>query len=271
VSRLAIAALALVLCPRAVEAQLETGRRLLDEADFRRAIRAFDRAERSEDLSHEDLVLLYEGRAMARLANGDDEGAEHDLERLATVEPRHVFPAEAPPELAEALARIAGEHGGGLALELSLGERTGGSVVRVGVLRDPMGLTSEVRLHVRVDGGPWRDVVGTEASLEHGARARIEAYAEAIGPGGAEIARAGTEREPEVLSEEPAALPEPEVPARALVPDESPPSGGDDTALIVGLVIGGVALVGLAIGLGVGLGTQGPSDRTQPSAPMVEF
>jgi hypothetical protein len=246
----------LLAVPSIASAQLDEGRRLLEEADFEGAIAALDRAEQQDGLTREEVVSLFEARAIARRANGDAAGARADLEALASLDPEHVFPAEAPPELADELRAIA-------AAPLSVtaewddeeGER---ATVHAAVTGDTRGLVTSIVIWTRSGATPWRRSSGPSATVE--ARAgRVEGYVEAIGPGGAVIASAGSRSAPIVHAIGT---------AETATPEGAPPRS-DDTLLHIGIAAGAGALaLVIVIAVAVAVSSQ-PSSQTRLDGPII--
>lgn len=277
--------------PASALAQVGAGRRALEEADFQRALRAFDRAERSESLDRAELTALYEGRSMARFALGDEPGARADLRALGELDPTHAFPAEAPPELGSLLGELVRAAGGGLAFELRWSGVSGGSALSVEVQRDAASLVRTVRIHTRVGiRGRWRTEEARSVVVTHPPGVRVYFHVEALGPGGAVLLEQGSRQRPLVRGvresdaeptwtdgvEDPSstistvAIGPPPVRGEEPAPGALAPSAGDDdTGLVIGLSVGaGVAVVAAVI-IGVVVGTQSGSSITQPSAPVV--
>lgn len=277
---LAVVAGALVVgwgVPRA-SAQLAVGRRALESADFQRALRAFDRAERTERLDREGLVALAEGRVIARFALGTAARARRDLEILAELDPGHAFPVEAPPEVAEALAATVREAGGGLAVELRWEDAPEASTLSVEVQRDAAALVREVRVIARVGEGAWETHAERRVTLAHPPGAVVAVYVELLGPRDVVLRSEGSASAP-ILHGEPARVGEvlaqpvaDERQPRPVVADGSVAASGgsDDVALAVGLGVGAAALVAVAVVVGVVLGTQ-TSSQTQPTTPIVAW
>ncbi len=271
-----LTALSLWLLAASASAQLAEGQRRLAQADFSRAIRAFDRAERGAHLTRDDLLAIYEGRAMARWATGDERHAARDLAALAELDPHHGFPPEAPPELGEAFDDAARE--GGLELELTFADGAGTTTLNVDVHRDAAGLVRSLRTHVRVADGEWSDSDASTVRLDVPAGASVSAWVEAVGPGGAIVGRTGSEAAPivhgggaqhELVAPRPAPGP---APVAASIDADDDDADHDDSGLFIGLGVGiGVVVVAaVIIGVVVGVGS-GSSDRTQPDAPIVRF
>ncbi len=274
---LVLGVLALAWGPRSASAQLAVGRRALESADFQRAIRAFDRAERTERLDRDGLVVLSEGRVLARFALGSPTRAARDLQVLAALDPGHTFPVEAPPEVAEAFAAAVREAGGGLATELAWTPATGGTTLRVEVRNDSLSLVRTVRVHTRVGEGEWRTQEERTVTVEHPEGSVVAAYVELLGARDVVLLRTGTADEP-VVHGAPAAptvaiaVP-PATREREPVAAEVPvaathASASDEVALAVGLGVGAAALLAVGVVLAVVFGSQS-SSQTQPATPIV--
>jgi hypothetical protein len=259
----ALVASAMLGSPQAIAqprgGQLRVGLRALESADFQRAIRAFDRAERSDTLERDALVSLYEGRIIARFAIGASSRARRDLQALAALDPGHRFPVEVPPEVSDAFAVAVAESGGGLAARVAWSDAGDSSTLRVEVLRDTAELVREVRVHVRVGQGAWSTTTERELRLDRRGDA-IAAYVELVGARGAVLAREGSAESPIVHG----------LPRIEVEPEDVPSvtSSDGDAALALGLGIGGAVLAAVAVVVGVVLGTQ-TSTQTQPMAPFV--
>lgn len=263
----------LVGAPGLVSAQLAAGRRALEQADFQRALRAFDRAERTEALDRDGLVALAEGRVLARYALGSPARARGDLEVLAALDPNHEFPPEAPPEVLEAFAAVREAMGGGLGGDIRF-EREGRALaVGVEVRNDRRGLVRTVRLRWRVGEGPWEQRDSNRVVLED-VDGSVSAWAELLGARDVVLLTLGSEDAPRIHR----AAVEAQVSAQVALEARDEPSHlaptaqhDDSTDLLVGLGIGGG--IALAVGfvvLGVVLGTSSSSE-TLPMTPMVTW
>lgn len=270
---LALVALLLASLSASAHAQIAEGRRRLEMADFTRAVRAFDRAERARTLSRDELLQIYEGRAMARWATGDSRRAGRDLAALAELDPHHGFPPEAPPDLGEAFDAAARE--GGLALALTFEDETGATTMTVDTQRDGAGLVRSLRTHVRVGTGAWISSTESTVHLVVPEGQPVEAWVEAIGPGGAVLTTAGTESAPVVHgggAVHELVPPEPTPPPVLAATTQEEEHHGSDEGLWIGLGVGAGVLVIAAVVVGVVLGTSGgTSDHTQPDVPVVRF
>jgi len=174
---------------------VDDGRARYAQADFEGALAAFERAERSPELTREDLIDVLEGRALAHYALEDLDGANDAVRRLASVDPHHRASDELPPELLRMFEAAAAQVGDGIALGVDShrdGERVELTPVPSG---DVMGLVRALVIAGRADG-EW--VVGDAngVTLDAPPDRTVEYYASALGPGAAVLASVGSERAP---------------------------------------------------------------------------
>ncbi len=250
--------LALLLVAAPAAAQVDEGREALASAEFERAIRAFDAAERGP-LDRAQYVALLEGRALAAWASGDADRARADLSALAAIDPAHVLPAEAPPDLTELFAERAAARAG--PSEARAAVSSAGDSLEVTVENDDLGLVRRVRAHVRAGDAEWSiaEADPPEASFPLAGSGRAEAWVELVGPGGAVLGTAGSAARPLVWIDG----------ERAVAPTPREVTRGDDTALWIGLGAAGAAVViAIVIVVAVAASSQGPAG-TQPDAPIV--
>lgn len=227
--------------------------------DFAGTIAALDAAGERDDLTRADLIASLELRALALRALGDDPGLERALTAIASFEPQHRFGPEVPPALVARFAQIRDRLGGPVRVVGEARVEADGASVGVEVGRDPASLTRTVRIHVRPDGGAWRIEEGTSVQLD-GAVGRLEWWAEAIGPGGAVIATAGSAGDPRTAS---AALAGRTPLAIAPASDEDGGGGAELwIALGAGAVVAGVVVIVL-------LASAGGSEGTAVDGPFV--
>ena len=236
---------------------VDRGRTQAVDADFEAALATFAAAEARDDLSRADLVRLLESRAYVHFATGDHRALENDVAMLAALSPSHRFDVSIPPEVRELHALAAEAAGERLHLEVEALELASGVVeVRALAVGDPGGLVGRVRVFVREAGGPWAEG-GGGVRLPAPTGARVEWYAEAVGPGGAIVANQGTADDPERLGR----------------------SGSDTSSGSLGEEDGGVPLwVWVTAGAGavllgvlavVLLSGGALTDDTQPSGPVL--
>lgn len=138
-----------------------------EEADLNAALHTFDAAARNADLSVEELLLLFEMRALVHHALGAASAMREDLARLAAVRPSYQLGPLAPPgvrkafeELLETSPRVE------LRIEEELIDRNPWMVARV--MNVPAGLVDHVTLNCGVgpkDTAISRTSQGNEARV----------------------------------------------------------------------------------------------------------
>lgn len=131
---------------------LDDGISAYEEADFRGALRTFNLAARDADLSVEELVLLFEMRALVYHALDNDTAMLMDLERLGALRPYRKLGGLAPPPVREAFDAMLEANGGTLGVALVIEEKTfnGLPFVVARVERVPKGLVHHVGLQCRL-------------------------------------------------------------------------------------------------------------------------
>lgn len=144
------------LCLWPIEAKahplLDDGIVAYEEAEFRGALRTFNLAARDADLSMEELLLLFEMRALVYHAMGNQTAMVMDLERLGALRPTHVLSGLAPPPVRQAFAEMLDARGGSLGVELVLEEKDfdGKRFVVARVEQVPKGLVHHVSLQCQI-------------------------------------------------------------------------------------------------------------------------
>ncbi|MGB5695192.1 MAG: hypothetical protein WBM46_06040 [Polyangiales bacterium] len=94
-----------------------------EDADFRSALRTFNLAARDADLSSEELLLLFEMRALVHHAMGNQAAMLRDLERVGALDPSHQLGELAPPPVRKAFDEVLEARGGTLGVELVIEEK----------------------------------------------------------------------------------------------------------------------------------------------------
>lgn len=124
-----------------------------EEADFERALRTFDTAARNADLSVEELLQLFEMRALVQHALGDEASMTADLQRLVAVRGTYQLSRLAPPPVRTAFEEVREAHSGEQSVELRIEEKLieGESWMVARVLRVPDGLVDHTTLQCDVD------------------------------------------------------------------------------------------------------------------------
>jgi len=125
-----------------------------EDADFQAALDAFNEAAANGDLSIEELLQLFEMRALVSHALNDDAGMMEDLRRLAAVRPTYRLGRLSPPPMHNAFNEAL-KANGSLGAELRIEERTmhGGPSIVASVVRAPQGLVGRVDLQCLVRSG----------------------------------------------------------------------------------------------------------------------
>jgi hypothetical protein len=134
---------------------LDRGVEAYELADFDRALQTFDTAVRNADLSVDELLQLFEMRALVHHAVGDDESMLADLERLAAVRSTYRLGRLAPPRVREAFDAIVASKTPETNVELQIEEQTvdGSTLIVAQVLRVPPGLVDHTSLRCSIENG----------------------------------------------------------------------------------------------------------------------
>lgn len=245
------------VCAQGSGDPLAAGRAEMEAARFSEAVRLFDEvAAAGSGLDAVLLAELLQQRALARSALRDAEGARADLAALLSLQPDAQLGDEAPPSLRRLVEEARDLVSGPLAIEAEATRIPDGFEVRVQAQNDPGQLVRTIRVLELGDGG---------VEVHEGNPARIVGegdlryIVEAIGPGGAIVARLGTPAEPRELRS--SMLAASEVAEGSGVAE----SGGDDLALWIGLGAGAALVIGAVLSI-VLLVT--PSDQTRLLSPM---
>ena len=179
-----------VLCLLSTEAKahylLDDAIASYEDADFRAALRTFNLAARDADLSVEELLLLFEMRALVHHAMGNETAMLRDLERVGALRPSHQLSGLAPPPVRKAFDDMLEANGGTLGVELVIEEKVfdGKPFVVARVEQVPKDLVHHIGLQCRVppDGRAIaRTAQGTRARIalpESGAHQGCDATAQ---------------------------------------------------------------------------------------------
>lgn len=180
---------------------LERAQRLYDEAEFQQALDVYAQAEQATDLSRDDLVALYRQRALVHHAMGNASEVELDLFRLATLEPDLQLGNQVPPAVRRAFDEAKGRVTGPLRVTASAERIPSGVRVSAQIENDLAAIVQSVRIVTRTGDESWSTVERPSAEVPAAAGASFEYFAEALGPGGAVVAWAGTRSDPRRLGE----------------------------------------------------------------------
>lgn len=220
--------------------------------DFEEAIRLVGQALEQAPLERDDLLALLILRARAALALGREDAMRADARALASVAPDHVLGREIRPELREAFDE-ARSQGPPLDVRLDVDRSHGHAVIRAHARGDVAGLIRRIEIRARAPGQPWSEGI-TELDLALDDAEPVECVAVAVGPGGAVLARVGSDADPQRF---PA--------SHGLSGDGS----SDDTAMIAGLAIGLGVAVAAAIVLTVFFVVDGIQGSIPIDAPAI--
>lgn len=227
------------------DASLDAGLAALDEGDFDAAAAAFDAALADDNLSRPELIALLEARAALHFALHDEAALDNDLGWLAALDPGHSFGDNRPPDLARRFVSIEQHHPGALEVTATALPSDAEVLVTARTQHVPEAMEVTLRVCTRVEGAPWRCVDGATAHSPNSASG-VFYYAEAVGPGGAVVASAGSASDPLHLAS-PGAT--------------GTGSGADDANAAVDSTVDGSSASdettsghGLALGLGIGGG-----------------
>lgn len=144
-----------------------------EEADFEGALRTFDMAATNADLSVEELLKLFEMRALVHHALGDDAAMRADLERLVAVRASYQLSRLAPPSVGTAFEELRrrAEEAGSVELRIEEKRIEGDPWIVAKVLHVPDELVDHTTLQCSVDDNARtvsRTSKGTSASVKLG-------------------------------------------------------------------------------------------------------
>ena len=248
--------------------EVERVRQLVNDGEYDAARPAMEATLARDDLERDDLVALLEARALLFYGLADRESLDRALRSLASIEPTHRFGARYPPDLARRSVEIGAEMSGPLRVDAETVPSAVGVRLEARVENDGEGLVRALRHRVfDATTGEWRAV---DSPVEAAAGRELLVFVEAVGPGGAVIATAGSPDDPIRLSA-PGAVPVETGPDAPPLGEEGPaPSSGGfpDWAAVV-LTVGAVLLVGLVVGGSI-YAVENPTITWQPSPPNEE-
>jgi len=123
-----------------------------EEANFEAALNTFDIAARNADLSVEELLELFEMRALVHHALGDEAAMQADLRRLSAVRPTYQLGRLAPPPVRTAFEEVRKANEGTRGVELRIDEKIldGAPWMLARVFRVPEDLVDHVTLQCSV-------------------------------------------------------------------------------------------------------------------------
>jgi hypothetical protein len=247
---IALSTVAPVLAQTEGAAAIDESVRLYEDADLEGALAAIERAERGP-LDKTALLRLLATRVLIRFGLGMFEPLERDLLAIATIAPDYDLGIRAPPPIQQAFERARSRVTAPLALRLEIHAGATGAEVGAATVGDRASVVRRIEIAARPAGASaWRRGEGRVVlAVEPGDA--IEAYARALGPGGAELAVDGSEDSP-----------------RRLVASALDETDGGESWLPWLLAGAGVLAIGAAVVLT--LLVVGGSDTTRPRGPVLE-
>ncbi|MEM7436712.1 MAG: hypothetical protein AAF436_16280 [Myxococcota bacterium] len=131
---------------------LDDGIASYERADFASALRMFNAAAREADLSVDELLQLYEMRALLHHATGNWAAMLEDLRRVVALDPTHELSRLAPPPVRKAFGEMVEMQGPSVAAQVVIDETRvrGATIVVASVVRVPDGLVDHTTLRCGV-------------------------------------------------------------------------------------------------------------------------
>lgn len=245
--------------------EVERARQLVLDGDYDAARPALDAALGRDDLDRDDLIALLEARALLFHGLAEHDARDRVLRSLAAFDPTHRFGPRFPPDLASRSVEIGREMGGRLRVVLSEAPSPVGLRLEARVDHDPEGLVRSLRYRVfDVTSGQWQPAT---PPIEAAAGREILVFVEAIGPGGAVVAREGSSDAP-IRLRGPGPLLGPDEGGLALGESEGSSEGEEgfpDWATVL-IVVGGVLVVAAIVGASI-YAAETPRIVWQPTIP----
>ena len=264
-----------VLVPVSARAHplLDEAHAAAERADFPAAFDALGRLDAASDLPAGELADFLFTRALVHFALGDERAMERDLARLAQVAPDHPVADTVGPAVRRA-AEAARRSAEPVRLVVRAEPVPGGLALRAEVSNDANELVREVRIHARAPGAAWVEARGETMTVPAAPGARIELFAEAVGPGGATVARSGSPEAPHEAVAAPAAVATASEGGSVAASASSAAVAGDDDDEGGGIGPGWLVLIGVGIAAAIGVVLAfailpSDSDETQFDTPSV--
>lgn len=254
---------ALLVAPAALvpatvaRAQLEEAQTQYEEASFEAALEALERAWQGDDLDQDDLIAVLRLRALVHLGLGDLDAVREDVRLLLSLQPDLQLDESLPPEVHAAAEDLRAEVGQGIRVRSIVEPTDTGVWIDAEVEGAPAELLRGVRVSGRAGEEAWRSTQEPPLEVTVPGGGTVTYHAEALGPGGAVIAREGSAENPLLWS----------ATGEASTPEEA--DGGSSGAwLWAGVGAGAAAVVGAVVAI-VLLGGSSENDHTRPSLPSI--
>jgi len=175
---------------------LEKAIRLSGELEFTQALRAFQKALDSGQLTRVELARLLSERALLLHALRRQSEVVSDFRWLAAVDPNYQLDQRAPPDLTAIWESLRREAGGASKVEIR-DESTPGMLRLRPLVKGARPEKLHIDAYFRVGGGAFEvldENLGIERRYPQGAE--VQAYASLIGLGNVELSTAGTPQNP---------------------------------------------------------------------------
>jgi hypothetical protein len=181
---------------------VDAARKLVADSKFKEAMVELDTLAHLPNNERPVVVALYElsGYALAGLKQAPKSKAA--FQKLLVLEPNFKLPAKVNPKTVAAIFKdakrtIAQAGGGGLKAEQLTPEIKAGKVtgVYVSVENDPAGIAKTVRMHQKLDGGPWvvKEVPALPTTPVEAGGKLVQWWLEVLGENGAVLFVLGSE------------------------------------------------------------------------------
>ncbi len=247
----------------AAHPEVERLRRAVMEGDYEAARPGLDAALERDDLRLADLVAVFELRAMLFHGLLDEAALDGALRALIAIDPGHTFGSRYPPNLAQRSVALRDQVGGLHVMARSVPSAVGVRL-EAEVVHDSEHLVRRLRFRVfDAERGQWAPA---EPPIEAAAGREVLVLVEAVGPGGAVVARAGTSDEP-IRVAGPSGVASADVASPVLSDGSGASVGSDDWVPWVVVAVVAAVLGGIGLGLGVYL-SDNPTITWQPTSPM---
>jgi hypothetical protein len=234
---------------------------LIEDADFEAARAVLTELAAGEGFSERDVLVWLALSALVEFALTGTP-PEDELGALLAFDPAHSLGESVPPDLRDALDDLRDREHPPVEIAVEATSSRGRYRLRAAVANDGAGIVREPRVYARAGGErEWRASEGGVLTLDTAAD-EIAYYAEAVGPGGAIIARQGSADAPLVLRST----------TRAERVVEPPPivgdgvdDGGFPTGAVIGISVGAAVAIGVAVVLALVLPVSPASPLEPPS------
>jgi hypothetical protein len=232
---------------------------LIEDADFESAREVLRTLAAGEGFSESDVLVWLELSMLVEFAIGGTP-PEPELGALLALDPDRQLGEAVPPDLRDALDALRARPHPPLEIAVEATSTAGRYRLRAVVSNDGASIVREPRVFARPAGErSWRASEDGALAIETAA-AELAYYAEAIGPGGAVVARQGSADAPLVLRSQARA---PEV--EPVVPEDD----GDFPVAAVAIVSAGTAVaIGVAVVLALVLPVSPSSPLDRPTFPL---